>query len=63
MITESDRISYHESAPKVYKKIKLYAEESIRYGIVLALRLQGINIKHVSEVNLAGKDDSSFSIC
>ncbi len=38
-------------------KIKLYADENIRYGIVLALRLQGVNIKHASEVNLTNKDD------
>lgn len=38
-------------------KIKLYADENIRYGIVLALRLQGINIKHASEVNLRNRDD------
>ena len=38
-------------------KIKLYADEHIRYGIVLALRLQGINIKHASEVNLTNRDD------
>ncbi len=38
-------------------KIKLYADENIRYGIVLALRAQGINIKHASEVNLTNRDD------
>ena len=38
-------------------KIKLYADENIRYGIVLALRLQGINIKHASEVKLTNRDD------
>lgn len=38
-------------------KIKLYADENIRYAIVLALRSQGINIKHASEVNLTNKDD------
>lgn len=38
-------------------KIKLYADENIRYAIVLALRLQGINVKHASEVNLLNKDD------
>ena len=38
-------------------KIKLYADENIRYAIVLALRLQGINIKHASEVNLTNRDD------
>jgi predicted nuclease of predicted toxin-antitoxin system len=38
-------------------KIKLYADENIRLGIVLALRLQGINIKHSSEVNLINRDD------
>jgi len=35
----------------------LYADENIRYGIVLALRLQGVNIKHATEVNLINKDD------
>ncbi len=38
-------------------KIKLYADENIRYGIVLALRAQGTNIKHASEVNLINRDD------
>jgi len=38
-------------------KIKLYADENIRYGIVLALRRQGVNIKHASEVNLTNRDD------
>jgi len=38
-------------------KIKLYADENIRYAIVLALRLQGINVKHASEVNLLNKED------
>ncbi len=38
-------------------KIKLYADENIRYGIVLALRLQGVNIKHACEVNLSDGDD------
>ena len=38
-------------------RIKLYADENIRYDIVLALRLQGINIKHATEVNITGKDD------
>ena len=38
-------------------RIRLYADENIRYGIVLALRFQGINIKHAIEVNLTGKDD------
>ena len=38
-------------------KVKLYADENIRLGIVLALRLQGINIKHASEVNLTNRDD------
>lgn len=38
-------------------KIKLYADENIRYGIVLALRLQGVNIKHSREVGLTTKDD------
>jgi len=38
-------------------KIKLYADENIRYGIVLGLRLQGINIKHANEVNLMHKSD------
>ena len=41
-------------------KIKLYADESIRYGIVLVLRAQGINIKHASEeVNLLNRDDQA----
>ena len=38
-------------------KVKLYADENIRYGMVLALRLQGINIKHATEVNLTNRDD------
>jgi len=38
-------------------RIKLYADENIRYGIVLALRLQGVNIKHASEVDLTNRDD------
>lgn len=38
-------------------KIKLYADENIRYGIVLAFRLQGINIKHAREVNLTNRSD------
>lgn len=38
-------------------KIKLYADENIRYGIVLALRSQGINIKHAREVNLTNRED------
>ena len=38
-------------------KIKLYADENIRYALVLVLRSQGINIKHASEVNLLNKDD------
>jgi predicted nuclease of predicted toxin-antitoxin system len=38
-------------------RIKLYADENIRYGIVLALRLQGINIKHAIEVRLRSQDD------
>jgi len=38
-------------------KIKLYADENIRYGIVLVLRSQGINIKHATEVMLIHKDD------
>lgn len=38
-------------------KIKLYADENIRYGIVLALRLQGINIKHAKEENLTDRND------
>jgi len=35
----------------------LFADEEIRYGIVLGLRLQEINIKHAIEVNLKSKDD------
>jgi len=47
-----------KTATKEYVgKIKLYADENIRYGIVLALRLQGINIKHASEVNITNRDD------
>lgn len=38
-------------------KIKLYADENIRYVIVLALRSQGINVNHASEVNLLNKND------
>jgi len=38
-------------------KIKLYADENIRYGIVLVLRLQGVNIKHAGEAMLTHKDD------
>jgi predicted nuclease of predicted toxin-antitoxin system len=38
-------------------RIKLYADENIRYGIVLALRLQGVNIKHAIEVKLGSRDD------
>ena len=38
-------------------KIKLYADQNIRYGLVLALRSQGINIKHASEVGLLDRDD------
>ena len=37
--------------------IKLYADENIRYGIVLVLRSLGINIRHASEVNLINRDD------
>ncbi len=45
------------STQKCVGKIKLYADENIRYAIVLALRLQGINIKHAIEVNLTDRDD------
>ncbi len=38
-------------------KIKLYADENVRYAIALALRLQGVNIKHASEVGLTNRDD------
>lgn len=38
-------------------KIKLYADENIRYGIILALRRQGVNIKHSKEVGLTSRDD------
>jgi len=38
-------------------KIKLYADENIRYGIVLALRLQGVNMMHSREVGLTTEDD------
>ncbi len=37
--------------------IKENADENIIYGIVLVLRLQGINIKHACEVNMANRDD------
>lgn len=40
-------------------KIKLYADENIRYGIVQVLRMQGINVKHASEVNLTNRDDKT----
>ena len=40
-------------------KIKLYADENIRYGIVLVLRNQGINIKHACEVNMTHKSDEA----
>ncbi len=42
---------------KYVGKIKLYADENIRYAIVLALRSQGINIKHASEVNMKNRED------
>jgi len=45
------------SAKEHVGKIKLYADENIRYGIVLVLRSQGINIKHAAEVRLTRKDD------
>jgi uncharacterized protein with PIN domain len=49
-----------QKAKKEYVgRIKLYADENIRYGIVLALRLQGINITHAIEVNLINKDDQT----
>lgn len=40
-------------------RIRLYADENIRYGIVLVLRLKGVNIKHASEVGLTKKDDQA----
>lgn len=40
-------------------KIKLYADENIRYSIVQVLRMQGINIKHANEVNLINRDDKT----
>lgn len=47
-----------EKAKKEYMgRIKLYADENIRYGIVSALRFQGINIKHAIDVKLRSKDD------
>jgi hypothetical protein len=38
-------------------KIKLYADENIRFDIVRILRMEGINIKHASEVGLVNRDD------
>ena len=40
-------------------RIELYADENIRYGIVLALRSQGVNIKHSREIGLTAKDDQA----
>jgi len=40
-------------------KIKLYADENIRYGIVLVLKEQGVNIKHSKEVGLINRDDQT----
>ena len=40
-------------------KIKLYADENVRYGIVLTLRSQGVNIKHSREIGLTAKDDQA----
>jgi hypothetical protein len=40
-------------------RIKLYADENIRYGMVLVLRSQGINIKHACEVDLTNRDDKA----
>lgn len=38
-------------------KIKLYADENIRIGIVLVLRRFGVNVKHASEVGILNRDD------
>lgn len=40
-------------------RIKLYADENIRLGIVLVLRKLGVNVKHASEVDLLNKDDKT----
>lgn len=40
-------------------KIKLYADENIRRGIVRVLRNLGVNIKHASEEGLLRKDDQT----
>jgi hypothetical protein len=40
-------------------KIKLYADENIRLGIVQVLRMQGVNIRHAGEVGLTQKDDNT----
>ena len=40
-------------------KIKLYADENIRFGIVQVLRMQGINILHACEVGLVNRDDNT----
>jgi len=40
-------------------KIKLYADENIRFGIVQVLRMQGINVIHACEVGLVNRDDNT----
>ena len=40
-------------------KIKLYADENIRFGIVKVLRMQGINVRHACEVGLVNRDDKT----
>ena len=61
-IITRDRISIMVRGKKktqFHGKIKIYADENIRYGIVLVLRNQGINIKHACEVNMTHKDDKT----
>ena len=60
--TARDRISAmatKKTKPQFPGKIKLYADENIRFGVVHVLRMQGINIKHACEVNLTNKDDKA----
>jgi uncharacterized protein with PIN domain len=40
-------------------KIKLYADENIRFDIVKVLRMQGINVRHACEVGLVNRDDKT----
>ncbi len=40
-------------------KIKLCADENIRFGMVQALRLQKVNIKHAKEVNMVNMSDQA----